>query len=171
MQYQDIQGIAPWMLWVAMAVGIALCVVIANVWKVVQINRDEKKRKKEEIEQIANAAIDSRIKTLADDISTKVTESMKEKFEGIDKKLEADKVRLEAQEKRSMDHDKALERIEETLENVNANIIDMREGFTCLARGTIATLNHQIHNGNADELVAAAADLNKYLTARPIVPM
>ena len=136
-----------------------------------EINRGEKKRKRDEITGIANAAVDTKVATLADDISKKVTESFKNKFDSIDKKLDADKTRIEAQEKRSMEHDRALERIEETLDSVDANIKDMREGFTCLARGTIATLNHQIHNGNTKELEDAAIDLNKYLTARPIVPM
>lgn len=165
------QGVAPWMIWVALVVGIVLCIAIAAVWKVVEINRGEKKRKRDEITGIANAAVDTKVATLADDISKKVTESFKNKFDSIDKKLDADKTRIEAQEKRSMEHDRALERIEETLDSVDANIKDMREGFTCLARGTIATLNHQIHNGNTKELEDAAIDLNKYLTARPIVPM
>lgn len=165
------QGVAPWMLWVAAVAGIVLCVAFAAVWKVVQINREEKKRKRDEITEIADGAAKERVDKLAEDISQKVMESMRDKFDSIDKKLDADKVRIEAAEKRSAEHDKALERIESTLESVDANIKDIHEGFTYLARGTIATLNHEIHNGNKEELEEAAKELDKYLTHRPIVPM
>lgn len=165
------QGVAPWMLWVVFVAAIALCVAIAAVWKVVEIARGEKKRRKEETEGIAQAAVTQQVATLADDISEKVMENMKGKFDAIDKKLDSDKIRIEQAEKRSSEHDKALERIEKTLDSVDTNIRDMREGFTYLARGTIATINHQRHNGNADELDEAAHQLNTYLTARPVVPI
>ena len=165
------QGIAPWMIWVAVVAGIAICVAIAAVWKVVEISRSEKKRRQDEVKQIAEGAVDAKVESLADDISAKVLASINEKFVGIDKKLDADKVRIENAEKRSSEHDKALERIEQTLESVDKNIRDMSEGFTYLARGTIATLNHQRHNGNAEELDEAAKELDRYLTARPIVPI
>ena len=81
------QGIAPWMLWVAMLAGIAICVAIAAVWKVVEINRGEKKRKQDEIRSIAEDAVDDKVDSLADDISRKVMDAMKDKFEAIDRKL------------------------------------------------------------------------------------
>lgn len=165
------QGIAPWMLWVAVVVAIVLCVAIAAIWKVVEINRGEKKRKQDEMKAIAEGVVREKVDTLAEDISQKVTEAMQSKFDAINKKLEADKVRIETAERRSNDHDKALERIESTLDNVDANIKDIHEGFTYLAQGTVATLNHEIHNGNRDELEEAAKELNRYLTHRPIVPM
>ena len=164
------QGVAPWMLWVAVIAGIVLCLAIAAVWKVVEINRGEKKRKRDEMTAIAEGVVQTKVDTLAEDISRKVTDAMQDKFNAIDKKLEADKVRIEAAERRSNEHDKALERIETTLESVDANIKDIHEGFTYLAQGTIATLNHQIHNGNKEELDEAAKELNKFLTRRPIVP-
>ena len=164
------QGIAPWMLWVAVLAGIAIYVAIAALWKVVEINRGEKKRKQDEIRSIAEDAVDDKVDSLADDISRKVMDAMKDKFEAIDRKLENDKLDIESAKKRSAEHDRALERIEQTLENVDKNITDMSEGFTYLARGTIATLNHQIHNGNKEELEEAAKELNRFLTHRPIVP-
>ena len=81
------QGIAPWMLWVAVLAGIAICVAIAAVWKVVEINRGEKKRKQDEIRSIAEDAVDDKVDSLADDISRKVMDAMKDKFEAIDRKL------------------------------------------------------------------------------------
>lgn len=165
------QGVAPWMLWVAAVAGIVLCIAIAAVWKVVEISRSEKKRKQDEIKAIAEGVVQEKVDTLAEDISQKVTEAMQSKFDAIDKKLDSDKIRIENAEKQSSEHDKALERIENTLESVDANIKDIHEGFTYLARGTIATLNHEIHNGNKEELEEAAKDLDKYLTRRPIVPM
>ena len=165
------QGVAPWMLWVTVIVVLVLCAAFATVWKVIQINRDEKKRKHDEIKTIADGAVQTKVDMLADDISKKVTASMKDKFDAIDRKLNADKIRIENAEKRSNEHDKALERIEQTLDNVDKNIQDMSEGLTCMARGTIATLNHQIHNGNKEELEEAAKEMNKYLTHRPIVPI
>lgn len=165
------QGVAPWMIWVAVLAAIAVCVAIAAVWKVVEISRGEKKRKRDEMTAIAEGVVQSKVDTLAEDISQKVSANMKDKFAEIDRKLDTDKRHIEAQEKRSAEHDKALERIESTLESVDANIRDIHEGFTYLARGTIATLNHEIHNGNKDELEEAAKELDKYLTHRPIVPM
>ena len=164
------QGIAPWMLWVAAIAGIVLCIAIAAVWKVVEINRSEKKRKHDEMKAIAEGVVQAKVDTLAEDISQKVTANMQERFAEIDRKLDNDKRHIEDAEKRSAEHDKALERIESTLESVDANIKDIHEGFTYLARGTIATLNHQRHNGNQDELDEAARELDKYLTRRPIVP-
>lgn len=164
------QGVAPWMIWIAVLAGIAICVAIAAVWKVVEISRSEKKRRTDEVRGIAEGVIQQKVDRLAEDISQKVMDAMKDKFDAIDRKLDADKVRIEAAEKRSNEHDKALERIEQTLDNVDKNIQDMSEGFTYLARGTIATLNHQIHNGNKEELDEAAKELNKFLTRRPIVP-
>jgi archaellum component FlaC len=165
------QGVAWWMIPVAVLVTLAFCAGFAQIWKVVQINRDEKQRKKDAIKAIAEGVVQQKVDTIAEEISTKVSEAMEKRFAAIDKKLDTDKVRIEAAEKRSGEHDKALERIEQTLESVDTNIKDMREGFTHLARGTIATLNHQQHNGNAEELEEAARELNKYLTQRPIVPM
>lgn len=165
------QGIAPWMVWIAILAGIAFCVAIAAVWKVVEISRNEKRRKHDEMTAIAESVVQERVDTLAEDISQKVMDAMQEKFDAIDHKLSSDKVRIENSERRSNEHDKALERIEQTLESVNANILDMREGFTYIARGTIASLNHQRHNGNPEELDDAARDLDRYLTKRPIVPM
>ena len=159
------------MLWVALLVGIALCGAITAIWKVIQINREEKKRRRDEITSIAEIAIQARTKTLAEEISNNVMEAMRGKFEAIDRKLDADKNRLDTAERRSNEHDKALERIETTLMSVDTNIKDMREGFTYLARGTVATLNQQLHNGNKEELEEAAKEMNKYLTSRPIVPM
>lgn len=174
------QGISPWMLWVAVIAGVILCGVIASVYKVIQISRDEKKHKAEEMQKIAAEEVDKRAETLAEDISKKVLESMQGKFDAIDRrfasiddKLKADKNRLDLAEGRSVEHDKSLARIETTLKSVDTNIKDMRKGFTCLARGTVATMNKILHDGaDADaDLAKAARGLNEYLTDRPTVPM
>lgn len=165
------QGVAPWMIPVFILVGIVLCVAFAAVWKVVEISRGEKKRKHDEMTAIAEGVVQAKVNTLAEDISQKVAANMQKKFEEIDRKLDTDKRRLEQAEKRSDAHDKALERIEATLESVDANVKDMHEGFTCMTRGTIATINQLLHNGNQEELESAANELNRYLTSRPIVPM
>lgn len=165
------QGAAPWMIWVFIIVGLALCAAIAAVWKVIQISREEKKRRKDEVTAIAQSVVDARANALAEEISQKVSQNMQGKFDDINRKLAADKENIEQQTRRSNEHDRALERIESTLNSVDTNIKDMREGFTYLARGTIATLNQQLHNGNKEELEKAANEMNRYLTSRPIVPM
>lgn len=165
------QGVAWWMIPVAVLVTLAFCAGFAQIWKVVQINREEKKRKEDAIKAIAEGVVQQKVDTIAEEISTKVSEAMEKRFAAIDKKLDTDKIRIEAAEKRSSEHDKALERIETTLENVDANIRDMHDNLGYLTRGTIATLNHQRHNGNADELDEAARELEHYLAHRPIVPM
>ena len=76
------------MLWVAVIAGIVLCLAIAAVWKVVEINRGEKKRKRDEMTAIAEGVVQTKVDTLAEDISRKVTDAMQGKFNAIDKKLE-----------------------------------------------------------------------------------
>ena len=67
------------MLWVAVLAGIAICVAIAAVWKVVDITRHEKKRRQDEVQSIAERTVREKVETLADDISQKVMDAMKEK--------------------------------------------------------------------------------------------
>ena len=165
------QGVSWWMIPVAVLVGIAFCIAFSQIWKVVQINREEKKRKEDAIKAIAEGVVQKKVDSIAEEISEKVSDAMEKKFAVIDKKLDADKVRIEQAEKRSSEHDKALERIEATLESVDANIKDMHNNLGYLTRGTIATLNHQLHNGNADELEEAKSELERYLAHRPIVPI
>ncbi len=163
------QGIAPWMIWVAVLVTIAACVGIAAVWKVVQISREEKKRKDDNIKAIAKHIVE----ISAPDIIKTVVENVKPQFDLLEQKMDEDKKRIEEAEKRSEQHDKALERIEKTLESVDKNIQDISEGFTFLARGTIASINHLRENGTGDmgELEEASRELSRYLTKRPVVPI
>lgn len=170
-QVEKITQIAPWMLWVALGVGIALCVIVEKLYKVVKISREEKQRKDDHIREVAEKVMQVKAETLADEISKKVMDAMQERFAEIDRKLNNDKRSIEKQDLALEEHENTLDRIEKTLENVDANIRDMREGFTYLARGTIASLNHQQHNGNSEEMEEAANELTGYLTKRPIVPM
>ena len=170
-QVEKITQIAPWMLWVAVGVGIALCVIVKKIHDVVKIGREEKQRKDDHIREVAEKVMEVKAGTLADEISKKVMDAMQERFAEIDRKLGNDKRMIERQDRALEEHEDTLSQIANTLKSVDANIRDMREGFTYLARGTIASLNHQQHNGNSEEMEQAANELTRYLTKRPNVPM
>lgn len=173
MKVEDItvQGIAPWMIWIWIFVGVAMCAVIAVVWKVVQIVREEKKNRKAEIEAIAQAAVKEKADKLAEDISEKVMTVMQDRFAAIDEKLDNDKRRIEKIEKDMAEHEKNLAAFGNTLEKMNANILDMSNGFRVMMRGTLASLEHQNPNGTDEKLNRVTSEITAYLTERPIVPM
>ena len=163
MEELTVQGITPWMIWVWIFVGVAFCAVFAVVWKVIQIIREEKKNRKAEIEAIAQAAVKEKADKLAEDISEKVMDAMKEKFIGINEKLDSDKRRIEKLEKDMAKHEESLGNIGNTLNSINANIVDMNEGYRHIAMVMLA-------NGD-DEETHARNNLKMYLTTRPIAPM
>lgn len=52
------------------------------------------------------------------------------------------------------------------LDRNDIDIAALKEGQRVLCGGVQALLEHEIHNGNADEMKAAASELRKYLVNR-----
>lgn len=65
---------------------------------------------------------------------------------GINKKLSMDKLRLDEHEKR---------------------LADLRNGLMASCAGVQALLEHELHNGNADEMQSASKEINTWLRERP----
>ena len=73
------------------------------------------------------------------------TASLKSEIAEINKKLGADKQRLDEHEKR---------------------LDDLRNGMTAMCAGVQALLEHELHNGNADEMQTASREIDKWLRER-----
>lgn len=137
---QPIEGIAPEMLWTALIVLIGAASIYI-LWGKVQ----ETYRKQKEYKRIKNDPGDK----LADEISKKVTVRMEQKFAETDKKLANDKALLDAHTRQIS----VMEKRQDSMEN----------GMKAQCRGVLALLNHELHNGNADEMEKAQAGMNDYL--------
>ena len=134
---QPIEGITPGMLWTALYVIVGLCALIVLADKVRGVFAGAKERKEKKRPE------------LADEISSKVMEKLEPRFADIDRKLASDKTMLDA-------HTRQIEKL--------ATRSDSNEdGIRALSRGVLALLNHEMHNGNGDELEHAQQALNDYL--------
>lgn len=132
-QLQPIEGITPGMLWTALYVVVGLCALIVLADKVRGVFASAKERKQ------------SKRPELADEISTKVLQKLEPRFEEIDRKLSNDKTMLET-------HTRQIN-----------SLASRTDGLKPLARGVLALLNHELHNGNADEMEDALHGINNYL--------
>lgn len=135
-QVQPIEGITPEMLWNFVLVVLGLCAVIATVYKVVEIVRKEKERKK-------LSSVD-----LTDEIANKVLEKLEPRFAEIDRKLTSDKDRLD-------NHESSLKSIQKS----NAVV---RDGLRVSCEALTAVLDHELHNGNGDQMQKARDALQQY---------
>ena len=79
---------------------------------------------------------------LADEISAKVLAKLEPRFAEIDRKLAADKQRIDT---------------------LSAKTNNNEEGQRVLCRGVLALLNHELHNGNSDEMEKAKQGIDDYL--------
>lgn len=56
--------------------------------------------------------------------------------------------------------------VDEKLSNDKERIDGLEEGQRAICRGVLALLNHELHNGNSDEMEKAQAGINNYLIER-----
>lgn len=56
--------------------------------------------------------------------------------------------------------------VNEKLANDKERIDGLEEGQRAICRGVLALLNHELHNGNSDEMEKAQAGINNYLIER-----
>lgn len=139
-QVQPIEGITPESLWNTVLVLLGLCAIVVLVYKVIEIMRKEHERKEKK-----NRLAD---KDLTDEIAEKVLEKLEPRFKDIETKLDTDKSRLDNHET--------------SIKNLNSSIDTIKDGMQVTADALTAILDHELHNGNADQMQKARDDLQKY---------
>lgn len=131
-----IEGVTPGMLWTALIVLIAGAGLYVLYGKVRET-------------YVKNKKLKDPGNKLADEISAKVIEKMEPRFAEIDRKLANDKEQIDA-------HTRQINSIEKA-----QSMSDKAEKALC--RGVLALLNHDLHNGNSDEMEKAQEGINEYL--------
>ena len=139
-QMQPIEGITPDMLWTALIVlvGVAGLIVLGD--KVMDVWRKHQARK-----QISSGPESQ----LAEAISKKVIEKMEPRFADIDRKFANDKQLLETHTRQ--------------IGELNKRVDGLETGQKAQCRGILALLNHELHNGNSDEMEEAKKGMDNYL--------
>lgn len=128
------------MLWTGLIVLIAGATLYVLYGKVVETYRKQKQYRE---------TLNDPGGKIADEISTKVLSKVEQRFTDIDNKLANDKAAID-------NHTRQIA----TLSN-RADGTD--KGLKALNRGVLALLNHQLHNGNTDELEEAQKSITSYL--------
>ncbi|MBR6982153.1 MAG: hypothetical protein IKH75_01245 [Ruminococcus sp.] len=139
---QPIEGITPAMLWNTVIVILGICAIIVLVYKVVEIGRKEHERK------ILKSKGGN--KDLTDEIANKVIEKINDRLEKIEEKLSKDKDRLDNHEK--------------TINSINSSLDVIKEGMEVSCNAIAEVLDHELHNGNGEQMQKASEELRKYST-------
>ena len=140
----NIQGFDPAMLWTAAIVVIGLGALFIEYDKIRTIFRNRKKERQEEEQTHDNGFRQQ----LTEDIATKVMEKLEPRLSGIESKLETDKSRLD-------NHENTITTIRKSNEVITA-------GLEVACNALTAVLDHELHNGNADQMQKARDDLQHY---------
>lgn len=136
---QPIQGISPDALWTFLYVLVALLVVAGLVFKVIDFAQGQKDRRKKKEQEMKGES--------------------QEPISGIRERLGIIESRLDSIEEK-------LDRDKKRLEQLEGKQDDIQEGFRALCSAQLAILNHEMHNGNQDEMEAAQSGLQKYLLSQ-----
>lgn len=139
-QVQPIEGITPSMLWNFILVLLGLCAIVVLVYKVVEIMRKEHERK-EQKNRLSG-------KDLTDEIAEKVLAKLEPRFKDIETKLDTDKNRLD-------NHETAIKSLNNSIETI-------KDGMQVTCDALTAILDHELHNGNSDQMQKARDDLQNY---------
>lgn len=140
MNVQPIEGITPEGLWTAVQVALGLAAVALVVFKLIEFYWKVKDRKQSD-----------RLRTgtgLTDEIAEKVLEKLEPRFKDIEEKLDTDKNRLD-------NHEASIRSLSSSLDSI-------KDGMQVTADALTAILDHELHNGNADQMQKARDDLQKY---------
>lgn len=137
---QPIEGITPTMLWNFVLVLLGLCAIVVLVYKVIEIMRKEHERK-EQRNRLSG-------RDLTDEIADKVLEKLEPRFKDIETKLDTDKNRLD-------NHETAIK-------SINSSMDTIKEGMQVTCDALTAILDHELHNGNGDQMQKARDDLQNY---------
>ena len=139
-----IQGFDPTMLWTAAIVIIGLGALFIEYDKIRTIFRNRKKERQEEEQTHDNGFRQQ----LTEDIATKVMEKLEPRLSGIESKLENDKNRLD-------NHEQTISTISK------ANDV-IKDGLEVACKALTSVLDHELHNGNSDQMQKARDDLQTY---------
>lgn len=139
-----IQGFDPSMLWTAAIVVIGLGALFIEYDKIRTIFRNRKKERQEEEQTHDNGFRNQ----LTEDIATKVMEKLEPRLSSIESKLENDKNRLD-------NHEDAITTIRKSNEVIT-------DGLEVTCNALMAVLDHELHNGNSDQMQKARDDLQHY---------
>lgn len=139
-QVQPIEGITPSMLWNFILVLLGICAIVVLVYKVIEIVRKEHERK-EQKNRLSG-------RDLTDEIADKVLSKLEPRFNDIESKLDTDKSRLDNHEA--------------SIRSLNGSIDSIKEGMQVTADALTAILDHELHNGNTDQMQKARDELQKY---------
>lgn len=137
---QPIEGITPGMLWTALIVLVAGAGLYVLYGKVRDTYRKQQEYKRMRDDPGAK---------LANEISAKVMERLEPRFAEIDRKLANDKTRID-------EHSRAISMLSTRTDGLET-------GNRVLCRGVLALLNHELHNGNSDEMEKAKQGIDDYL--------
>ena len=141
---QSIQGFTPEMLWTTIIVVVGLGALFIEYDKIRTIFKNRKKERQEEEQTHDNGFRQQ----LTEDIATKVMEKLERRLSSIESKLENDKNRLD-------NHEDAISTIKKSNEVIAGGL-----EVTCNA--LVAVLDHELHNGNSDQMQKARDDLQHY---------
>ena len=83
-----------------------------------------------------------------------------------DRKSNGMEARVRALEDRDAVIEEKLDRDLRRIEDLEKRQDDAGDGFSVLGKAVLAILNHQIHNGNGEEMLEAQSELNSYLLKR-----
>ena len=128
------------MLWTALIVLVGVGGLIVLGDKVMDVWRKHQARK-----QISSGPESQ----LAEAISKKVIEKMEPRFADIDRKFANDKQLLETHTRQ--------------IGELNKRVDGLETGQKAQCRGILALLNHELHNGNSDEMEDAKKAMDTYL--------
>lgn len=142
MQLQPIEGFTPDMLWTALIVLVGVGALIVLGDKVMDVWRKHQARKQ----------VNAPENKLADEISQKVLAKMEPRFADIDRKFANDKMLIEAHTRQ--------------IGEIGKRVDSLETGQKAQCRGILALLNHELHNGNSDEMEAAKKGMDNYLIER-----
>lgn len=149
-----IEGITPNMVWIALAVGVALLTLYVLYGKARQTYRDEKKAKKKEEQEtqlqdidITDKIAEKVIQKLTPQIDEKFKEfskSFDEKFKDIDEKLANDNESIKSHTSQLNDHETRVGRLEGGNRSLCQGMLALLEQNPLLGRQTKAMQNYLI---------------------------
>lgn len=64
-------------------------------------------------------------------------------------------------------HQAMLDRDKRKLDDHDSQLSDLKNGMMVMCQGVQALLEHELHNGNGDQMQEASNSLNKWLRDRP----
>ena len=136
---QPIEGITPDMLWTALIVLVGVGGLIVLGDKVADVWRKHQSRKK----------VNTPESKLAEEISQMVITKMEPRFADIERKFSNDKQSIETHTRQ--------------IGEINKRVDSLETGQKAQCRGILALLNHELHNGNSDEMEEAKKGMDNYL--------